>query len=211
MEFVSKFEPEVIKEILSDWTESDLGDADYYFYPPTVSILRCPIRRLLSGIANDSLNDHLAVLKKIGETILIVEGNLEPDSSSPPRVNGTNFYYAAVQAYLLSLQRQGIMVFYSQYPRSSALIVKSLRNHYNVKEHRLLRRRPSPLFDVGPEVQLLTLLPGVDVKLAEDLLDEYGNLYNVLAAILAGKVKELDDKVLTKIVELFYGSTGPRE
>lgn len=213
VKIVSKFEPKAIKDILegsnSDWQEGEAGRTDYFLFlyhaALTVSILRRKASRLISEVIDGRIQDTLASLRKLGETILIIEGSFTLSNGDKLMADDRpmNVHFASLQGFLLSIQRQGVMVFYTSTLQESAAAIQTFANHYGKEKHFVLKEKPSQLFEVTPQVELLTALPGVSIEIAMRLLATYDCPIAAMNMIIEGEeVPFLSRSQLSKIQQI---------
>jgi len=169
-----------------DWQVAALGDFAFLIVTPQfpVFIFTSNLVELCKAISGGPLAQAMARYANEGERILIITETIFQDDNAMAvtKDQSTRMGYTSVMGYLLTLERQGVMVIVAPSSDELYAAVATFEKYYE-KDHLPLQVSPSAMFDFPKEQVFLAMIPGISVSAAKKLLDEFSSIAAVIGAI----------------------------
>ena len=185
-----------------------IGDILIPGSPPCLIERKAP-QDFLSSIADGRLASQLTHMLEISTApIFIIDGDIKADKKEKVVADGksTNWSYWSYQGMIASLQLSGAIVIHVP-DRLFGQAVHRIYTWSQKDSHSCTTRRvPSSglATTFSQQLDLLSMIPGIGRDKAEQLLDTFGNLWNVLSSIPDwNNVPGIGPKTVEKILHFF--------
>lgn len=185
--YVAPTEPPLVKEVGESSSLPERYGVDILW--PTqnfglVGVQRKELNDLIASMTDGRLSKEIAQMKQLNLAMLLVEGrgSWTTEGKLMHAFRTMEFTKQQLKAFLWSVRGQGVWVEQTSDTMDTIKVLRWFREWSEKDEHKSLKGRPGPrgswgsVTDRDYAIHVLTSLPGVGPKTAENILDHFGKV-----------------------------------